>query len=264
MFLSPPLPHINSKHVTLVSLIFFNFREHSQIVMKKLVVFTGAGISQESGLKTFRDSGGLWEEYDIMEVATPEAWEKNPGLVLEFYNKRREQALSAEPNSAHFEIAQLEKHFDVQVITQNIDDLHERAGSKNVLHLHGEITKARSIGTNTVYHIGDQPIQLNDHCKDGFQLRPHIVWFGEEVPMMFEAQQIASKADIFMVVGTSLNVYPAAGLIHSAPDHATKYIVDPSDDLHVRDIKNLTHINKKATIGVPIAAQNLIKAMINA
>lgn len=227
--------------------------------MKKLVVFTGAGISQESGLKTFRDTGGLWEEYDIMEVATPEAWEKNPKLVLEFYNKRREQALSAQPNKAHQTIAELEKHFDVQIITQNIDDLHERAGSSNVLHLHGEITKARSEKTGEVYPIGNSTIHINDLCNEGHQLRPHIVWFGEDVPNMLIAQEIAKTADIFLIVGTSLNVYPAAGLVHSTKERCPKYLIDPSEDIKTKSIKNLTIINKKATTGVAIVASILEK-----
>lgn len=225
--------------------------------MKKLVVFTGAGISQESGIKTFRDSGGLWEEYDIMEVATPEAWVKDPELVLEFYNKRRKQALEAKPNRAHEIIAELEQHFVVQIITQNIDDLHERAGSTNVLHLHGEITKARSVGTEKVYTIGNKPIFLNDLCNSGHQLRPHIVWFGEDVPNMLTAQDIAKSADIFMIIGSSLNVYPAASLVHETSNTCPKYLVDPSVDIETKSINNLTIINEKATIGLGIVASIL-------
>jgi len=227
--------------------------------MKKLVVFTGAGISQESGIKTFRDSGGLWEEYDIMDVATPEAWEKDPELVLEFYNKRREQTLGAEPNEAHRLIAELEKYFNVQIITQNIDDLHERAGSTNVLHLHGEITKVRSVKTEEIYTTGYKPIFMNDLCKAGHQLRPHIVWFGEEVPNMEVAQEIAKSADIFLIVGTSLNVYPAAGLVHATDQKCSKYLVDPSENIKTKSIKNLTVINEKATTGVAIVASILQK-----
>jgi NAD-dependent deacetylase len=225
--------------------------------MKKLVVFTGAGISQESGIKTFRDSGGLWEEYDIMEVATPEAWAKNPELVLEFYNKRRKQALEAKPNRAHEIIAELENHFVVQIITQNIDDLHERAGSTNVLHLHGEITKVRSVATEEIYTIGDKPTFINDFCKDGHQLRPHIVWFGEEVPNMEVAQELAKTADILLIVGTSLNVYPAAGLVHETSEKCDKYLIDPSDSMTTTSIKNVTFINEKATKGVAIVASIL-------
>jgi len=227
--------------------------------MKKLVVFTGAGISQESGIKTFRDSGGLWEEYDIMEVATPEAWSKDPEMVLEFYNKRREQALQAKPNRAHEIIAELEKHFAVEIITQNIDDLHERAGSTNVLHLHGEITKARSVETSEIYTIGKKPILMNDLCKAGHQLRPHIVWFGEDVPNMLIAQDIAKSADIFMIIGSSLNVYPAASLVHETSDTCPKYLVDPSVDIETKSINNLTIINEKATIGLGIVASILKK-----
>ena len=225
--------------------------------MKKLVVFTGAGISQESGIKTFRDSGGLWEEYKISDICSPEAWEKDPELVLEFYNKRRKQALEAEPNRAHEIIAELEKNFEVQIITQNIDDLHERAGSTNVLHLHGEITKARSIGTEKVYTIGNKSIFLNDLCNDGHQLRPHIVWFGEDVPNMLIAEDIVKTADIFLIIGSSLNVYPAAGLVYQTPDDCPKYLVDPSVDIETKSINNLTIINEKATIGLAIVASIL-------
>ena len=225
--------------------------------MKKLVVFTGAGISQESGIKTFRDSGGLWEDYNISDVCSPEAWKKDPELVLEFYNKRRKQALEAKPNRGHEIIAELEKHFEVQIITQNIDDLHERAGSTNVLHLHGEITKARSIGTEKVYTIGNKSIFLNDLCNDGYQLRPHIVWFGEDVPNILIAENIVKTADILLIIGSSLNVYPAAGLVYQTPDDCSKYLVDPSIDIETKSINNLTIINEKATIGLAIVASIL-------
>jgi len=230
--------------------------------MKKLVVFTGAGISQESGIKTFRDSEGLWEEYDIMDVATPEAWAKNPELVLEFYNKRRKQTLAAEPNAAHKGIAELEKHFDVHVITQNIDDLHERAGSTKVLHLHGEITKVRSVVTEEIYIIDDKPTFINDFCKSGHQLRPHVVWFGEDVPNMTIAQELTKTADILLIVGTSLNVYPAAGLVHETSEKCTKYLVDSSSSMTTKSIKNLTFINEKATKGVAIVASILQEKFI--
>jgi len=226
--------------------------------MKKIVVFSGAGISQESGLNTFRDKGGLWEQYDVMEVATPEAWEKNPGLVLEFYNKRRTQALDAIPNKAHEVLAELEKDFDVQVITQNIDDLHERAGSTRVLHLHGEITKARGEKGETIYDIGNKSIELGNKCENGSQLRPHIVWFGEDVPNMSIAQDIIKTADILLVVGTSLNVYPAAGLIHTATRKCKIYLVDPADSINTKSIQNLSWIKEKATIGIPMVAQKLV------
>ncbi|HLC83863.1 MAG TPA: NAD-dependent deacylase [Bacteroidia bacterium] len=225
----------------------------------KLVVFTGAGISAESGIKTFRDSGGLWEEFDINEVATPQAWEKNQRLVLDFYNKRRKQVLEAKPNKAHFALVELEQKYDVQIITQNIDDLHERAGSKKVLHLHGEITKSRStVDHSLVYKIAGEEIKLGDKCEKGSQLRPHIVWFGEMVPMMETAYIIAEKADIFVVVGTSMAVYPAAGIIDYSPQGIPKYLIDPSD-IKVTGIANLKVIKEKASIGLPKLASDLLK-----
>jgi NAD-dependent deacetylase len=225
----------------------------------KLVVFTGAGISAESGIKTFRDSGGLWEEFDINEVATPQAWEKNKALVLDFYNKRRKQILEAKPNKAHYALLELEKKFDVHIITQNIDDLHERAGSKKVLHLHGEITKSRStVDPALIYNIKGNEIKLGDKCEKGSQLRPHIVWFGEMVPMMDTANLIAEKADIFIVVGTSMAVYPAAGIIDFSPQHIPKYLIDPSD-IKVNGINNLRIIKEKASIGLPSLASELLK-----
>ncbi len=227
--------------------------------MKKLVVFTGAGISQESGLKTFRDEDGLWEKYNIEEVATIDAWHSNQSLVLQFYNERRTQALAAQPNSAHFVLAQLENSFDVQIITQNIDNLHERAGSTNVLHLHGMIDYARSCKTGKQIELKGKDILLGDLCEEGHQLRPDIVWFGEEVPNMEIAAKLVEEADILLVVGTSLNVYPAAGLIHVAPDKIQKFVVDPN--LHkVNNTKNLTIINKKATDGLPLVASMLLES----
>ncbi|MDC3336550.1 NAD-dependent deacylase [Flavobacteriales bacterium] len=225
--------------------------------MQKLVVLSGAGVSAESGLKTFRDSDGLWEEYDVMEVATPEAWKANPKLVLEFYNKRREQVLNAQPNSAHADIARLDKQYDVTVITQNIDDLHERSGSKNVLHLHGQITQSRSSAEeNLIYELNGSQIKIGDLCEHGSQLRPNIVWFGEAVPNISAAQKIVSQADILLIVGTSLNVYPAAGLIHCADFRVKKFLVDPKY-VHLTDIENLEVIKEKATVGVPLAIQSL-------
>lgn len=224
-----------------------------------LVVFTGAGISAESGIQTFRDSGGLWEEYNINDVATPQAWEKNQKLVLDFYNKRRKQVLQAQPNKAHFALLELEKKYDVQIITQNIDDLHERAGSKNVLHLHGEIIKSRSsIDVSLVYKINGDEIKFGEKCELGSQLRPHIVWFGEMVPEMETAYSISEKADIFMVVGTSMAVYPAAGLIDYTPTHIPKYLIDPSE-VKIGGINNLTIIKEKASIGLPMLALELLK-----
>lgn len=215
----------------------------------KLVVLSGAGVSAESGLKTFRDSDGLWEGYDVHEVATPGAWRKNPQLVLDFYNMRRKNVKEARPNEAHIGLARLETEFDVRVITQNIDDLHERAGSTRVLHLHGEIFKMRSeYDPELVYPIQDD-INLGDKATDGAQLRPHIVWFEEPVPLIEEAARLVSFADIFVVVGTSLAVYPAAGLIHFARSDARKFIIDKRIP-YISSNMNLVMIEKPATEGV--------------
>lgn len=218
--------------------------------MKKLVVLTGAGISAESGLKTFRDAGGLWEGHDVTEVATPEAWAKDPHLVQKFYNERRKQALSAQPNLAHEILAQLEEHFEVQVITQNVDDLHERAGSSNVLHLHGELSKIRStLDESLIYDCKGWEINMGDLCEKGSQLRPHIVWFGEAVPMMEPAIEQSLSADIFLVVGTSLQVYPAAGLVQYTPSDCPVYVVDPSKPSGNLG-RNTTYIEEKASSGM--------------
>jgi len=226
--------------------------------LKKVVVLTGAGISAESGIKTFRDSGGLWEEVDINEVATPEGWKKNPARVLEFYNQRRKQVLNAKPNTAHLALVALEKAFDVHVITQNIDNLHERAGSKKVLHLHGEVTKSRSTADpGLVYDISGWKLDIGDICTKGSQLRPHIVWFGEQVPQMELASEITSRADLFIVVGTSLNVHPAAGLVHYASDKSRKFLVDPNP-VGVDQVKNLEIINEKAGVGLPALVRKLL------
>jgi NAD-dependent deacetylase len=216
---------------------------------KKLVVLTGAGISAESGLKTFRDSDGLWEGYNIEDVATPRAWKKNPQLVLEFYNHRRKNVLDAQPNAAHFGLAELEKDFDLTIITQNIDDLHERAGSTNILHLHGEIFKMRSEKSMSLIYDIKGDIQIGDKAEDGAQLRPHIVWFEEPVPMIEEAVPVVQEADIFVVVGTSLVVYPAAGLVHYAAPFVPKYIIDKRIP-YTSNLHNLTIIEKPATEGV--------------
>lgn len=227
---------------------------------KNLVILTGAGVSAESGINTFRGSGGLWEGRDIMEVASPEGYENNPEMVLKFYNERRKQLLDVKPNKAHIIIAELEAHFNVKVITQNVDDLHERGGSTNVLHLHGELKKSRSsIDENLVYDIGGGEINLGDTCEKGSQLRPHIVWFGEPVPLMETAQQITATADIFVVVGTSLQVYPAAGLLYFVGAHIPKYIVDPNIP-EVGNIANLTAIEEKASTGMEKLAGLLIDA----
>jgi NAD-dependent deacetylase len=215
---------------------------------KKLVVLTGAGISAESGLKTFRDGDGLWNGYKIEEVATPRAWKKDKQLVLDFYNMRRRDVLSAQPNAAHTGLADLEKDFDVEIITQNIDDLHERAGSTKVLHLHGEIFKMRSeLNEALIYEIR-KDILLGDVAEDGAQLRPHIVWFEEPVPMIEEAAVVAFNADIFVVIGTSLVVYPAAGLINYAPRGIPKFIVDKN--IPYSSLYNVTAIEKPATEGI--------------
>ncbi len=226
---------------------------------KKVVVLTGAGISAESGIKTFRDSDGLWEEYRIEDVATYEAWVRNPGLVLDFYNKRRMQLATVEPNAAHHALVSLEQRYEVQIITQNVDDLHERAGSSKILHLHGELTKVRSTGDpQLVTHIGYREIKPGDVCEKGFQLRPHIVWFGEAVPLIDEAVDLTSQADILIVIGTSLLVYPAAGLINYTRPECAIYLVDPGN-LQVSGIKNLTFIQEKAGIGVPGLVNKLLQ-----
>ena len=216
---------------------------------KRLVVLTGAGISAESGLKTFRDSDGLWEGFDINEVATATAWRKNPELVLDFYNERRKNVKNVQPNSAHIALAELEKYFNVTIITQNIDDLHERGGSTNVLHLHGEIFKMRSVSDESITYRIDGDIQFGDLADNGSQLRPHIVWFEEPVPMIEMAAEIMKTADILLIVGTSLVVYPAAGLVNYAPWKIPKFIVDkkiPSASA----LYNLTAIEKSATEGM--------------
>ncbi len=229
---------------------------------KKLVVLTGAGISAESGLKTFRDSDGLWEGYDIEDVATPRAWIKNPGLVLEFYNYRRREVAKAQPNTAHIGLAELQDDFDVHIITQNIDDLHERAGAKKVLHLHGEIFKMRCEKyEDLIYEIRDD-IKLGDKSEKGFQLRPHIVWFEEPVPMIEEAMNITKSADIFAVVGTSLVVYPAAGLVNYAPWRIPKFIVDKRIP-YTSSLYNLVSIEMPATEGVKELQKKLKEIVIS-
>ena len=226
--------------------------------MKNLVILTGAGMSSESGIKTFRDSGGLWEEYDVTEVATPGAWLKNRDLVLRFYNERRRQLAGCNPNDGHLGLAQLEKYFDVHIITQNIDNLHERAGSTKILHLHGELTKARStVDPSLIYDIGYKDINHGDNCEKGSQLRPHIVWFGEEVPMMDEAVNLTSNADIFVVAGSSLNVYPAAGLINYAPAKASLWLIDPKDVV-VPVNRRVEVIREKASRGIAILTERLL------
>ncbi|MEX1190254.1 MAG: NAD-dependent deacylase [Bacteroidia bacterium] len=224
----------------------------------KIVILSGAGISAESGLKTFRDSGGLWEEHSIMDVATPEAWQRNPELVLRFYNERRKQLKTVKPNAAHFALVELEKYFPVKIITQNVDDLHERAGSKNIIHLHGELLKVRSERYPALaYTLEKDEIVLGDVCEKGFQLRPHIVWFGEEVPMIVPAMTDVAEADIIIVVGSSLNVYPAAGLLYHAAYESRKFLVDPAENQGA-SMYNLEHIKTTAGEGVPQLVKQLI------
>ncbi|PKP48170.1 MAG: NAD-dependent protein deacylase [Bacteroidetes bacterium HGW-Bacteroidetes-12] len=217
--------------------------------MKKIVVFTGAGVSAESGIQTFRDGDGLWENHDIQQVATPEAWNENPRLVLDFYNERRKQVLKATPNKAHQSLVLLEQNFDVQIITQNIDDLHERAGSTRVLHLHGEILKARSTFDDALYDWKKPALKLGDTCPKGYQLRPHVVWFGEPVPNMMEAANWCDDADFLIVIGTSLNVYPAANIVNFVPANCSKYLVDPKKPSSFLE-NNIQFIQKKAGEGV--------------
>lgn len=220
-------------------------------------MFTGAGISEESGLKTFRGADGLWEGYHVADVATPEAWQLNPGRVQEFYNMRRQSVLEAEPNAAHFALAALESRHQVTIVTQNIDDLHERAGSTRVLHLHGLITKSQSsIDPQLTYPVVGGTIAMGERCELGSQLRPHVVWFGEPVPVMGEAIDICRHATVFLVIGTSLQVYPAAGLLGEVPAEADVYVVDP----HASELpigRPITRIDEKATTGVPRVIQML-------
>ncbi|MCT9479105.1 NAD-dependent deacylase [Acinetobacter baumannii] len=224
------------------------------IHMTKLVVFSGAGMSAESGISTFRDSNGLWENYDI-QVATPEAWERNPALVQRFYNERRKNILEAQPNEAHQYIAKLQDYYDVQVITQNIDDLHERAGSQNVLHLHGNIRLAKSSGpdaqyTTQFYEVNGWKLDLEqDFCPDGYPLRPHVVWFGEAVPAYEEAIRLVQSADIFIVIGSTLSVYPVAALVHEIPHYTKAYYIDPQAD-HSRVPPQYKLLNMTATEGM--------------
>tara|TARA_R110000868_G_scaffold89459_1_gene248983 strand:+ start:2410 stop:3093 length:684 start_codon:yes stop_codon:yes gene_type:complete len=215
---------------------------------KSIVVLTGAGISAESGIKTFRDADGLWEGHDVMEVATPEGFAANPELVLDFYNKRRKQLFEVTPNEAHFDLAELEKDYDVTIITQNVDDLHERAGSKNVIHLHGELLKVRSTFDYNDIQPWKTDLVLGDICKEGYQLRPHIVWFGEDVPMIEKAVEICETADILIIIGTSMQVYPAASLMHYVPQNTPTFFIDPKPNIESK--KHLTVIAEPATVGM--------------
>jgi len=230
--------------------------------LKKITVLTGAGISAESGLKTFRDANGLWEGHDVMEVASPQGWDADMNLVLDFYNQRRKQALTAKPNEGHLALVELEKNFDVTIVTQNVDNLHEQAGSKKVLHLHGELFKVRStIDENLVYDLKGWALNSGDLCEKGSQLRPHIVWFGEAVPMMEKAISEALEADIFMVVGTSLQVYPAAGLLHYTKKNTPIYVIDPF--LPAIDTSlNIYTYGELASTGVEKAIQDIEESFL--
>ena len=225
--------------------------------MKKIVILSGAGMSAESGIRTFRDSDGLWEEYHVSDVCTPEAWERDPELVNRFYNERRKQLYEVKPNAGHIGLAKLEKEYDVQIITQNVDDLHERAGSTHVLHLHGELKKVRSEkNPRLIYELKGWELKLGETGEDGARLRPHIVWFGESVPMIEPAIEIVSTADIVVVIGTSLAVYPAASLLHYAPSHARLFLIDPKIPDSVRHSR-LEFIEKGASEGVALLTEHL-------
>lgn len=219
--------------------------------MKHIVVLTGAGMSAESGIKTFRDADGLWEGHDVMKVATPEGFQDNPELVLEFYNQRRRQLLTVAPNTAHYDLASLENDYKVSIITQNVDDLHERAGSSNVIHLHGELLKVRSVKDELNPFEHKEDLNLGDTCPNGHQLRPHIVWFGEMVPMMDTAMQVCATADILIIIGTSMQVYPAASLMHYVPEGIPIYFIDPKPAM--KSSGQITVIAETATLGVKMA-----------
>lgn len=224
---------------------------------RKLVVLTGAGMSAESGINTFRDADGLWEGHDVMEVASPNGWHKNPEIVLDFYNKRRKQLLEVKPNAAHIALADLENDYDVHIITQNVDDLHERAGSSNVLHLHGELLKTRSTLDDSYILEWKNDINIGDCCPKNGQLRPHIVWFGEAVPAMEEAIAITETADVVVVIGTSLQVYPAAGLMNYAPSHSPVFYIDPKPADFYGMSNKVEIIPATATLGVPVFIEKL-------
>lgn len=226
---------------------------------KTLVVLTGAGVSAESGVATFRDSDGLWENYSIEDVATPEGWAKNPALVQQFYNARRQQMPTVEPNEGHKILAKLEKYFNVRIITQNVDDLHERGGSTNVLHLHGQLTQARgSKDKEKIYDIGYNSIEMGDLAEDGTQMRPHIVWFGEDVPEIINAVELAAEADIFVIVGTSMQVYPAAGLLNYVGANVPIYIIDPKNPV-IELTKNMTYFQAGGGEGLQKLVEILVK-----
>ena len=227
--------------------------------MKRLVILTGAGMSAESGISTFRDSNGLWQKHRIEEVASPEAWARNPEMVMKFYNQRRKQLFEVDPNAGHHALVRLEAKYDVRIITQNVDDLHERAGSSKVFHLHGELKKVRStIDPNLIYELAHWELKLGDKCEKGSQLRPHIVWFGEAVPMISKAAELVKTADIFMVIGTSMVVYPAAGLIHYVEREIPKFYVDPKA-FAVHGVENMEVIRQKAGEALPVLVGRLLR-----
>lgn len=224
--------------------------------MKNIVVLTGAGISAESGIKTFRDANGLWENHNVKDVASPDGWKRNQELVLNFYNERRRQLKTVQPNAAHYALVELAKHHNVHIVTQNVDDLHERAGSTDVVHLHGELLKVRSTKYPQLVYDWEKDLHKGDLCEKGAQLRPHIVWFGEEVPELERAAKLCETADVIIIIGTSMQVYPAAGLVQYAPLFCTKYYIDPHPaDVYVR---NLSIIKENASVGVPEIVQELI------
>lgn len=230
--------------------------------MQKIVVLTGAGISAESGISTFRDADGLWEGHDVMAVASPQGWVNDQKLVLDFYNQRRRQLKSVSPNSAHFALAKLEVKFDVVIITQNVDNLHERAGSSRIIHLHGELNKVRSSGNSKLIYDWTDDLNEGDICEQGHQLRPHIVWFGEMVPMLEPAIQECETADIFIIIGTSMQVYPAAGLISYARSSSNIYYIDPKPNIsnELKGRPNLNVVTEKATIGVIDLVDKLLES----
>lgn len=228
--------------------------------MKRIVVLTGAGISAESGIKTFRDDDGLWRTHRFEELATPQAWNNNPQLVLDFYNERRKQLFTCEPNEGHRALVRLEQYFHVDIITQNVDDLHERAGSTNVIHLHGELKKARSTADpQLIYTLNQWELKLGDRCEKGSQLRPHIVWFGEAVPNIAKAIQITKKADLLIVIGTSLQVYPAASLLDYSSSSIPVYLIDPKANAPSH-LRNIITIHENATTGVSKIVQEIIQS----
>lgn len=225
---------------------------------EKIVVLSGAGMSAESGISTFRDANGLWENHDVMEVASIEGWHKNPALVQTFYNQRRHQLKTVEPNAAHYALVELEKQYEVCIVTQNVDDLHERAGSSSIIHLHGELRKVRSVKYDHLIYQWEEDLHMGDLCEKGHQLRPHIVWFGEMVPKITEGAKVVAKCDHLIIIGTSMQVYPAAGLVDYAPEQASIYFIDPKPGLVPQLYPEVKIIAEKATIGVRLLVDQLL------